>query len=236
MKIETATTGDVTVIIAVKNGAETIVRAIESVLAQTPRGRPQSRVIVIDGQSTDGTVDQIRHYPNIQILDQQSKGLAGARNEALADVKTPLVAFCDSDDAWTPGSLLKKLEHMVKVPSSWAISGQVHFEATATSNSGLPARRLSGTEHRGVTPGAMLIKRSAFDAVGRFDETLKIGSDADWIVRAVQTLGPQDFIDMVVLEKGVRAGSLSTDIATYKRELQLIARRFIERSRSHGQK
>ena len=236
MKIETATTGDVTVIIAVKNGAETIVRAIESVLAQTPRGRPQSRVIVIDGQSTDGTVDQIRHYPNIQILDQQSKGLAGARNEALADVKTPLVAFCDSDDAWTPGSLQKKLEHMVKVPSSWAISGQVHFEATATSNSGLPARRLSGTEHRGVTPGAMLIKRSAFDAVGRFDETLKIGSDADWIVRAVQTLGPQDFIDMVVLEKGVRAGSLSTDIATYKRELQLIARRFIERSRSHGQK
>ena len=236
MKIETATTGDVTVIIAVKNGAETIVRAIESVLAQTPRGRPQSRVIVIDGQSTDGTVDQIRHYPNIQILDQQSKGLAGARNEALAEVKTPLVAFCDSDDAWTPGSLQKKLEHMVKVPSSWAISGQVHFEATATSNSGLPARRLSGTEHRGVTPGAMLIKRSAFDAVGRFDETLKIGSDADWIVRAVQTLGPQDFIDMVVLEKGVRAGSLSTDIATYKRELQLIARRFIERSRSHGQK
>jgi hypothetical protein len=77
----------------------------------------------------------------------------------------------------------------------------------------------------------MLIKRSAFDAVGRFDETLKIGSDADWIVRAVQALGPQDFIDMVVLNKGIRAGSLSTDIETYRSELQLIARRFIERSR-----
>ena len=231
MKIKTATAADVTAIITVKNGVETIVNAIESVLAQTPRGKPLFQVLVIDGQSTDGTIDQIRHYPDIQILNQQSKGLAGARNEALAEVKTPLVAFCDADDVWTPGSLQKKLDHMVKVPSSWAISGQVHFEATATSNSGLPARRLSGTEHRGVTPGAMLIKRSAFDAVGRFDETLKIGSDADWIVRAVQALGPQDFIDMVVLNKGIRAGSLSTDIETYRSELQLIARRFIERSR-----
>jgi glycosyltransferase involved in cell wall biosynthesis len=231
LKIKTATAADVTAIITVKNGVETIVNAIESVLAQTPRGKPLFQVLVIDGQSTDGTIDQIRHYPDIQILNQQSKGLAGARNEALAEVKTPLVAFCDADDVWTPGSLQKKLDHMVKVPSSWAISGQVHFEATATSNSGLPARRLSGTEHRGVTPGAMLIKRSAFDAVGRFDETLKIGSDADWIVRAVQALGPQDFIDMVVLNKGIRAGSLSTDIETYRSELQLIARRFIERSR-----
>jgi glycosyltransferase involved in cell wall biosynthesis len=231
LKIKTATAADVTAIITVKNGVETIVNAIESVLAQTPRGKPLFQVLVIDGQSTDGTIDQIRHYPDIQILNQQSKGLAGARNEALVEVKTPLVAFCDADDVWTPGSLQKKLDHMVKVPSSWAISGQVHFEATATSNSGLPARRLSGTEHRGVTPGAMLIKRSAFDAVGRFDETLKIGSDADWIVRAVQALGPQDFIDMVVLNKGIRAGSLSTDIETYRSELQLIARRFIERSR-----
>jgi glycosyltransferase involved in cell wall biosynthesis len=236
LRIQTATPADVTVIIPVKNGAETISKAIESVLMQAPSGEPHPRVIVIDGQSTDGTLDQIRHYRDIQILDQQSKGLAGARNEALTEVKTPLVAFCDADDAWTPGSLHKKLEHMVKVPSSWAISGQVHFEAIATSHPGLPARRLSGTVHRGVTPGAMLIRRSAFDAVGSFDETLKIGSDADWIVRAIQTLGPQDFIDLVVLEKGVRAGSLSTDTATYRSELQLIARRFIERSRSEGYK
>jgi glycosyltransferase involved in cell wall biosynthesis len=236
LKTYTATVADVTAIIAVKNGVETIVRAIESVQAQTQRGQLHPRVIVIDGQSTDGTIDQIRHYPDTQILEQQSKGLAGARNEALTEVKTPLVAFCDADDAWTPGSLQKKLEHLVKVPSSWAVSGQVHFEATPTSNTGLPARRLSGTEHRGVTPGAMLIKRLAFDAVGRFDETLRIGSDADWIVRAVQTLGPQDFIDMVVLNKGVRTGSLSTDVATYRSELQLIARRFIDRSRGDAQK
>ena len=230
------TTVDVTAIITVRNGAKTIIKAVESVLTQMPRGEPHSRVIVIDGQSTDGTIDQIRHYPDIHILNQQSKGLAGARNEALAKVKTPLVAFCDADDAWTPESLQKKLDRMVKVPSSWAISGQVHFETTAHSNSGLPARRLSGTEHRGVTPGAMLIKRSAFDAVGGFDENLRIGSDADWVIRAVQTLGPQNFIDMVVLNKGIRAGSLSTDIATYRSELQHIARGFIERSRGDVQK
>jgi glycosyltransferase involved in cell wall biosynthesis len=231
LKVEVATTADVTTIITVQNGAETIVRAVESVLSQTQRGEPNCRVIIVDGQSTDGTVDQIRHYPDIQILSQRSKGLAGARNEALKEVNTPLVAFCDADDVWTTGSLQKKLEHMVRVPSSWAVSGQVYFEATGTSNAGLPTRRQSGTEHLGVTPGAMLIKRSAFDAVGRFDETLKIGSDADWIVRAVQTLGRHDFLDMVVLHKGLRAGSLSTDAATYRNELQLIARRFIERSR-----
>ena len=78
-----------------------------------------------------------------------------------------------------------------------------------------------------MTPGALLVRRSAFARVGPFDTTLTVGADADWIVRAVRLLGPPVDVDAVVLDKGLRAGSLSTDVDTYRRELLTVARRLV---------
>jgi len=226
---------DVTAIITVLNGAVTIGRAIESVKSQTGGCEAGPRIVVIDGRSTDGTVERIPRLSGIQILTQRSQGLAGARNEAMAAVTTPLVAFCDADDEWAPMSLVNKLERLGRSPTAWAVSGEVRFVARGSDRAGRPVRRKPGTQHRGLTPGAILMWRSAFDRVGKFDETLTVGSDADWIVRAVQTLGPIDFLDTVVLDKGIRAGSLSTDAETYRKDLQVVARRLIERTRGNSQ-
>jgi hypothetical protein len=84
-----------------------------------------------------------------------------------------------------------------------------------------------GRRTPGYTPGALMIRRSAFDAVGRFDEALSIGADSDWFVRLAQSPVRLDVVPEVVLHKGARADSLSTDLATYRRELLAVGRRFI---------
>ena len=68
---------------------------------------------------------------------------------------------------------------------------------------------------------------TTFARVGPFDQTLTIGADADWILRAERLLGPPVDVGATVLEKGLRAGSLSTDVENYRRELLIVARRFL---------
>jgi hypothetical protein len=84
----------------------------------------------------------------------------------------------------------------------------------------------------GFTPGALLARRHVFQRVGGFDETLTIGTDSDWFVRLQQSELSLAVLPVVVLYKGARAASLSTDRETYRRELLRVARGFVERRRT----
>jgi hypothetical protein len=76
-----------------------------------------------------------------------------------------------------------------------------------------------------------MARRSCLEAVGPFDETLVIGADSDWFVRLVQSAVRLDVLPETVLLKGVRSSSLSADVATYRRELLQVARRYVDRRR-----
>jgi glycosyltransferase involved in cell wall biosynthesis len=208
------------------------------------------QVVVIDGGSDDTTRDLVAARPWVRWLRQEGTGLAAARDQGIAATSAPLVAFCDADDAWTPDALRLRLDALAREPAAWAATGRVRFVARApgpgadlgeepgaaaadaptldapTLDARRPRRR-GGEEHAGMTPGALLVRRDTFARVGTFDPTLTIGADADWIVRAVQLLGQPVDVDAVVLEKGLRAGSLSTDVDTYRRELLTVARRLL---------
>ncbi|MGA1394072.1 MAG: hypothetical protein ACO38W_13050, partial [Phycisphaerales bacterium] len=70
------------------------------------------------------------------------------------------------------------------------------------------------------------------EVIGRFDESLSIGADSEWFVRLVQSGQGPLRLDRVVLRKGLRATSLSADVERYRRELLVIAARYVARRRS----
>jgi glycosyltransferase involved in cell wall biosynthesis len=228
----------ISIIVPTLNAAATLGTALDSlVVASQAHEGPAPEIILVDGGSVDGTVEQAwvrqRDLPRLRIVRQTSQGLAAARNEGIAAATSAVIGFCDADDAWTPQSLTLRLAALQEHPSAWGATGQVHFVSVDGDNAAAPARRLAGSEHLGYTPGALLIHRDVFDKVGLFDEALRIGADGDWIIRAAQLLGPPLAIAQLVLNKGLRPGSLSTDVTTYRAEMMLIARRFIARERSH---
>lgn len=93
----------VSIVMPTYNRRDTIDRAIESVQAQ--RFDDWELVIVDDG-STDGTRDVVEKLdPRIRLVVQKNQGVAGARNTGLAAARGDLIAFLDSDDAWTPHHL-----------------------------------------------------------------------------------------------------------------------------------
>jgi len=224
---------DLAVIVACRNNASTIRDALDSVLSEARSAALNVEILVIDKQSTDKTTDILNEYYDVTLIQQAGQGLANARNEAISCVTAPIVGFCDADDAWASGSLDSRMQILQSSPQSWAVTGRVRFVDRTHSTSGLPPRRQAQVEHPGFTPGAMLLRQSVFNDVGYFDEDLHIGSDSDWIVKAIQLLGPLAQINDVVLNKGIRFGSLSTNTETYRREMMLIARRFVLRAKNN---
>lgn len=93
----------VSIVMPTYNRRDTIVRAIESVRRQSFQ---DWELLVVDDGSTDGTKDVVAGLdPRLRLIVQENKGVAGARNTALAASKGELISFLDSDDAWTPHHL-----------------------------------------------------------------------------------------------------------------------------------
>ncbi len=99
---------DVSVIIPTHNGAAQLPAALASVIAQTTSRRLE--LVVVDDGSTDTTPAVIepylKRYRNptgkvyLHYLQQEHRGVAAARNAALAHANAPYVAFLDTDDYW----------------------------------------------------------------------------------------------------------------------------------------
>jgi GT2 family glycosyltransferase len=96
----TAPLPTISVVIAVYNGASTIHRAIESVLAQTCAAY---ELIVVDDGSTDETATIVGHFgDDVTLLRQKNGGVAAARNAGVALAQGDWLAFLDADDWYYP--------------------------------------------------------------------------------------------------------------------------------------
>jgi glycosyltransferase involved in cell wall biosynthesis len=226
------------VVVPTLNNAETVAAALRSAIFQS---RPPDRVVVVDGGSRDGTVAISQSCDGVSVVHQTGRGLGSARNEGVELLDTDLIAFCDGDDQWTPDSLSLRMSHLVAHPGCDAVTGQYvrHTPGSACltagpadgSKQGLPGGPAPDMFRPALTPGGVLIRRESFGRVGPFATNLAIATDSDWLIRMRQMGLRLDIIDDLVLVKGQREASLSTDVATYRAELLSVARAFVGRRR-----
>jgi glycosyltransferase involved in cell wall biosynthesis len=94
----------VSVVMPTYNRRDTILRAVESVRAQS---FGDFELVVVDDGSTDGTHELFeggagiaRIDPRVRLIRQANQGVGGARNTAMTAARGELIAFLDSDDAW----------------------------------------------------------------------------------------------------------------------------------------
>lgn len=112
----------VSVIIPCYRCADTIQRAVDSVIAQT---RPPEEIILIDDFSNDGgetlaVLDRLRQEhqeTNIKILQLNKNGGPGsARNAGWEQSSQPYIAFLDADDSWHPEKMAIQYQWMAAHP------------------------------------------------------------------------------------------------------------------------
>lgn len=112
----------VSVVIPTYNRAESLERAVDSVLAQTHQALD---VIIVDDGSTDDTAERYaRRYGSdrrVRYLRQTNQGVSAARNLGLRAVRGAYIALLDSDDTWKPWKLELELGCLRAIPEAGMI-------------------------------------------------------------------------------------------------------------------
>ena len=99
----------VSLITTVKDGAAHVGEFLDSVREQT---RPPDEVVVVDGGSTDGTLDILRDAPGVTLIEEQGANIARGRNVAIGAATHDLIAVSDADCVLAPDWLQRLLVPM----------------------------------------------------------------------------------------------------------------------------
>jgi len=184
---------DYSVVIPAYKAAGTLSRALDSVFAQ---GLPPAETIVVDDGSPDGEeIEAIvaRYDGRVTLLRQRNQGPAAARNHGCRVARGHWIAFLDADDSWLPIKLERQLA-LADDPAVALIHGRARDER-APLPPVLDLPRL--WERNRICTSMVLVRRTAFEAAGGFDEDpALIGAEdynlwlriaaAGWTIRAVQ--------------------------------------------------
>ena len=189
----------ISIIVAVFNGADTIQRCIDSVAKQT---YPIKELIVMDGGSTDGTVEILRSNDS-EITYWESKpdrGMYHAWNKALDRVNGEWVCFLGADDQFATAASLSTLVSKQNSHINF-VSGRaklVDEKGHVLKVEGAPWSWEGMKGYQVIAHPASLHHWSLFEEYGTFDETYKIAGDYDFLLRVGSNIRAA-YVDKVVV-------------------------------------
>jgi len=170
----------ISAVVPVFNGAAFLAEAVACIRAQT---LPACEIIVVDDGSSDTTPDIARAL-GLSYLRQDNRGLSAARNRGLAAARGDAVAFLDVDDLW-PADNLEVQARCLGADVDLVIG---HTRLVRSAGAGPAGFRfgpgMSSDRFFAFLAGAALYRRTVFETVGRFRESLAYCEDLDWFLRA----------------------------------------------------
>lgn len=189
----------VTVAVPSFNQASFLGEALESIFAQ----QVPVEVFVLDGGSTDGSVDVIKSFGS-RLAGWRSHadaGQAAAINEGIAMGRAPFVCWLNSDDLMLPGGLRSLLGSLQTSDAPVAYGRATHiFENSGRRKEAwverFSPRRLA--QRCFIIQPATLMRRSAWERVSGLDTSLHMALDYDLWWRLYLSGGPFAFVDQVV--------------------------------------
>ena len=187
----------VTIVVPSFNQGRFLNAALTSIFDQ----RVAVETFVLDGGSTDNSVDVIRKWEH-RLTGWRSSpdaGQAAAINEGVAKGSAPYVCWLNSDDWFLPNGLQQLIGGLEKFPNAPAVYGRSWNVVEKTGNRSpvwvelFSERRLA--VRCIVSQPASLVRRSAWEAIGGVDENLHMVMDYDLWWRLYLSAGPLQFLD-----------------------------------------
>jgi glycosyltransferase involved in cell wall biosynthesis len=170
------------------NRVNSIEYSVQSVLKQ---GYSDVEHIIIDGGSTDGTLEILARYPHIKVLSERDKGMYDALNKGLNIASGEMIGFLNTDDLYADNVFQPVMEYFHDKNID-AISGKAQIfkeEKDGTSQTILelsppqPDKLVEAAITGSTIFNAWFYRRSIIHQVGGFDAQYKISGDADLILR-----------------------------------------------------
>jgi glycosyltransferase involved in cell wall biosynthesis len=193
----------ITVVTPSLNGAGTLEECLASVRRQ---GYPHVEHVVVDGGSTDGTVDLLEAAEGVRFISEPDDGRPDAVNKGVGMATGEVIGFLNGDDRYEPGALAAVAEAFAADPDVMWVTGYCRvidgkgreIRRPVTRYKNFLLRRFSFPLYltqNFVSDPATFVRRAALDAVGPLDNRYRISHDYDLWLRVARHWRP------VVLER-----------------------------------
>lgn len=181
----------ISVVIPLYNKEKQIAYTLQSVFEQTFQ---DFEIVVVDDGSTDNSVEEVEKFDDsrIRLIHQTNAGVSAARNRGIEEARGELIAFLDADDEWMPEYLATQYGLYQKYPECSVYACNYEFrdsegKVTPTIIRKLPFEGEDGVlsnyfevascSHPPLWTSAVVIKKSAIQAIGGFPIGIKSGED-----------------------------------------------------------
>jgi glycosyltransferase involved in cell wall biosynthesis len=180
----------VSVVTAVFNGQPHISNCLESVLGQD---YPNIEHIVLDGGSTDGTVEVLQSYSDRIALwiSEKDKGIYDAWNKGLSEARGEWICFIGSDDELLPGAISAYMELAKQHPEAEYLSSQIrwiHPSGYVNSAHGRAWNWKVFAHRMCVAHVGSMHRRSLYNRLGGYDISYRSAADYELLLRAREGL------------------------------------------------
>lgn len=203
----------ISIITAVYNNRETIANALDSALAQD---YPNVELIVIDGGSTDGTLQVLQGYADrlAVLVSEPDRGIYEALNKGIERASGDVVGFLHSDDLLAHESVLSRISAAFADPAVDAAYGDLLYVRKDD-----PSRVVRRWRADAFTPAklargwmpphpTLYVRRGVYDQHGVFDTSYRIAADYDFVLRFFgRTKGEIRYIPEVLVKMRVGGAS-----------------------------
>jgi glycosyltransferase len=177
----------ISVVTVCLNSEASIRGTVESFLEQT---YPEKELIVVDGVSTDRTLEIVRSYnaSNIRIYSEQDAGLWDAMNKGFGLYQGEAITFLNSDDVFHDGEVLSRAaaalaEADIAYGDIIMISDHESKTVVRDWRAGEYHRRAWELGWQPPHPG-FFVRREIIDKIGGYDLSYH-SADYDWMLRAM---------------------------------------------------
>ena len=192
----------VSVVIPVRNGKDYLQEALDSVLQQS---FADLELLLIDDGSTDDDYDRYAlQDPRVRVIHLTGTGVSRARNVGMAQSRGDFIAFLDADDVWFPGKLQAQVRYVDAHPDVGVVFGKFIRWPALPGGGFAPASALiqdvaqlskaeeerSGWLYTRLLDGLLVgmntavVRRTVYEAIGGFNESMRQGEDYDFWLRA----------------------------------------------------
>lgn len=167
----------ISIIMPVKNGEKYIKEALNNIKKQ----EMNFEIIVVNDGSTDKTEQIAKEYDCIVINKEKSEGPVKAKNDALKISKGEYILFHDHDDLMRENALKTLYNELENDLSISAIEAKVKdFISPDVSSEEAKRTIIKPEAYFGLFTGAILIRKTVFDIIGLFNESVTAGEIIDW--------------------------------------------------------
>lgn len=181
----------ISIITVVYNNEKYIEESIQSIISQD---YDNIEHIIIDGGSTDNTVNIIKKYKdNISLLiSEKDKGIYDAMNKGLKSATGDIVGILNSDDIFIDANVIKKVDNIFKTKNVDCIYADVLYvdkdNTDKVIRKWISSDFIPGSFKKGWHPPhtTFFVKKSIYEKYGYIDDSLDVSADFELMLRFLE--------------------------------------------------